>query len=102
MDCFANDSLYIYAGCFGEGVFRSADNGYTWQPANAGIQTEAVFSLLVAGGYLFAGTVSNGVYKSADNGNTWTDANGGALGSSFIHAMVYQNTRLMVDRKSVV
>jgi len=27
----------LYAGAWGEGVYRSTDHGATWQPANAGI-----------------------------------------------------------------
>lgn len=102
IDCFVKDGSYIYAGSFGEGVFRSSDNGHTWQPANAGIQTQAVYSLVIAGNFLIAGTVGGGVFRSPDQGNTWEDANGGALGSSFIHAMVYAAPKLMVEADNYI
>lgn len=93
----AGDSFYIYAGTGTEGVYRSSDQGATWTVANSGIQTLAVSSLLSAAGFMFAGTVGTGVYSSADHGNTWQDANGGALGSSYILAMFYANSRLTVE-----
>lgn len=67
-----------------QGVFRSADNGFTWSMSTTGIGTKVVYSLAekTSNGHLFAGvgfdlgltdTINCGVYRSTDNGNTWTN-----------------------------
>jgi photosystem II stability/assembly factor-like uncharacterized protein len=102
IDCFLKDNSNLYAGCFGEGVFKSTNGGQTWTTASNGISTEAVYCLLKTPAYIFAGTVGNGLFKSNNGGASWTDANGGALGSSFIHSMVYQDGRLMVEADNYI
>jgi photosystem II stability/assembly factor-like uncharacterized protein len=97
IDCFAMDSVYIYAGSFESGIYRSSDKGLTWQPVNIGMQNEAVSNIVIGGGYIFAGTVLNGVYRSGDHGNTWTNINQGLLDFTYIIAMVYCNNRLIVE-----
>ena len=52
------------------GVFRSANNGYTWIPTGF-TNHGAVTSLAVNGSYIYAGC-GNGVYLSTNNGNNWT------------------------------
>ncbi len=71
----------FFAGT-GQGVYRSTDDGLTWNPA--GLQNTApyVFPLYVvpkAGGgvAIFAATYLAGIFFSADNGKTWTVANTG-------------------------
>jgi len=95
--CIHSDAAYLYIGVLSSGVYRSADNGVTWEPANNGIQTLAVNSLLSAGGYLFAGTIGSGIYRSADHGSTWTNINQGLFTHSYIHSMVFQNNRLIIE-----
>lgn len=60
------------------GVYRSMDNGDTWE--QAGLNNEYISSLAVnSNGVLFAGSCGNyltgggGVFKSEDNGNTWVE-----------------------------
>lgn len=67
--CLAKNSVYLFAGTWGGGVFRSADSGKTWQ--SAGLDGEAVTSLLTVGSTLFAGSTSM-VHFSTDNGTTWS------------------------------
>jgi len=97
IDCFTQDSLYVYAGCFGEGVFRSSDNGHTWAAANSTIQNTAIMCMLSAGGYIFAASINDGMFRSADHGNTWVDVSQGLLTLSYIPAIVYSGNRLMVE-----
>ncbi|MBS1492855.1 MAG: T9SS type A sorting domain-containing protein [Bacteroidetes bacterium] len=52
------------------GIFRSANNGYTWIPTGF-TNHGAVTSLAVNGNYLYAGC-GNGVYLSTNNGNNFT------------------------------
>jgi photosystem II stability/assembly factor-like uncharacterized protein len=97
IDCFEQDSLYVYAGCFGEGVFRSSDNGYTWVASNNTIQTTAITCMLKAGNYIFAASINDGMFRSADHGNTWVDVSQGLLTLSYIPTMTYSGNRLMVE-----
>lgn len=67
----------LYAGLhFQGGLMASADRGRTWEPRNAGLQSEHVYSLHVQypGGrtVLYLGTEPVMLYRSEDLGRTWT------------------------------
>lgn len=58
----------IYAGTFGDGVYRSDNNGLTWEAVNTGISTVEGSRMTLAlspQGYLFCGTKDGRVYRSA-------------------------------------
>jgi photosystem II stability/assembly factor-like uncharacterized protein len=69
-NCISVNSLgYIIAGS-NSGIFRSTDEGATWQAATTYLAS--VYSLTSAeNDILFAGAIF-GVFKSIDNGDTWT------------------------------
>ena len=75
----------IFAATWGEGMFRSTDEGEHWIPANEGLDTPGIAALICAGGTLIAGTGDMGVYVSTDGGNSWHARNEG-LTQTFIHA----------------
>ena len=79
----------LYAGTSAKGIFKSDDNGNTWQKANTGISNLTVFSIIANGDILFAGT-TNGMYRSS-NGSVWQAANGGVLQNKFINEMIVAN-----------
>ena len=54
----------LYAGTWGEGVFRWDDGNRAWKPANTGLANRFVRSAVVAGSTLYVGT-SGGVFRSA-------------------------------------
>ncbi len=62
----------FYAGTR-QGVFRSTDDGQSWNAANTGLGDSVINTLFVNGSDLFAGTRSAGVYHSTDGGTSWTD-----------------------------
>ena len=67
----------LYAGTWGNGVFKSTDFGTTWNEINTGLTNLAVHALLVnSANNLFVGTFGGGVYKSIDHGNNWNSLNG--------------------------
>ncbi len=67
----------LYAGTWGNGVFKSTDNGTTWTEINTGLTNLAVHALVVnSANNLFVGTFGGGVYKSVDHGNNWNSLNG--------------------------
>ncbi|CAG0953924.1 hypothetical protein PHYC_00353 [Phycisphaerales bacterium] len=66
----------VFAGLFGAGVYRSDDAGVHWSPANAGIATQQVRTLLCDSNSIFAGAAS-GVYQSNNLGTSWSPINSG-------------------------
>jgi hypothetical protein len=64
----------IFAGSFGNGVYRSTDDGTTWIQLISGLTNRKVHSICVhPSGYVFVGTDSGGVFRSADNGANWSN-----------------------------
>ncbi|MCS6804547.1 MAG: hypothetical protein RMM98_13855 [Acidobacteriota bacterium] len=67
----------VFAGTVGGGVFRSRDNGQTWQPVNTGLTNLNVSAFVVKfTGDIFAGT-HGGIFRSRNNGNSWQPVNTG-------------------------
>ena len=65
----------IFAGTDGSGVFKSTDNGTTWN--NSGLADTSILSLESRsdGEYIFAGTYGSGVCRSMNRGLTWSASN---------------------------
>jgi hypothetical protein len=62
----------LYAGA-SDGVFKSADGGWSWAPTNAGLTSTDIHALAIDPANpatLYAGTCG-GVFKSTDSGGTW-------------------------------
>ena len=55
------------------GLFRSADEGQTWEPAGDGLVTTTTLSLASVGDVLLAGTEA-GLFRSDNQGKTWLRA----------------------------
>lgn len=63
-----NSSGHVFAGTYGNGVYRSTDNGNNWTQINTGLTNNYVRSLAInSSGYIFAGTSSGGVFKSINS-----------------------------------
>ena len=80
----------LYAGALD--VFRSTDDGLTWQSASVGLGEPpfGVVSLLadpVRPGYLYCLTDTGGVYRSTDGAQTWQPFSSG-LGAFQVNAIV--------------
>jgi photosystem II stability/assembly factor-like uncharacterized protein len=77
---YANDHT-LFAGATPGGVYRSTDNGFSWQQVNSGLNSsEYVHSLAISPNYaadrtLFAGTGS-GIFVTTNGGDTWSTASG--------------------------
>ena len=71
----------IFAGIYGDGVFRSTDNGENWTQVNNGLTATFVLSFTTnVSGDIFAGTYfGGGVFRSTDDGETWTEKNNGLI-----------------------
>jgi photosystem II stability/assembly factor-like uncharacterized protein len=67
----ADDVLFI--GTWQNGIFRSSDNGDTWNQINSGLPSFNIFALAIdTSEYIFATIYGGyGVYRSTDNGESW-------------------------------
>lgn len=72
-DIFAATSYCC--GIIGKGIYRSTDNGQTWEVKCIGIETFKFRSIVITEkGELYTGSSSSdgqGVYRSRDNGESW-------------------------------
>jgi photosystem II stability/assembly factor-like uncharacterized protein len=62
----------LLAGSYGDGLFRSANGGRTWERIEAGL-TESTFRFVTAD---LAGTEPARVYRSSDGGRSWQELDG--------------------------
>jgi len=75
-----NDTV-LYAGSFGQGVFRSTNYGEKWEPINNGLKSDttdgSIWSLVSSGPNIYAGTPGRGILISTNNGESWQPKNEG-------------------------
>ena len=76
----SNSNGVLFMGSLGGGVFRSTDNGNTWQQKINGfpgpIFDDGTVALAIANdGDIFASSFTDGVYRSTNNGDTWINTN---------------------------
>jgi|GEM_PF-3484794 len=81
---WAEKDNFLFAGTSNFGMYRSSDNGNTWQQINNGLTTApqgmlAIKDIIVVGNDIFITYGENGIYKSSDNGNTWQFSGNGTL-----------------------
>lgn len=68
-----NSNDHIFVGSWGSGIFRSTEDGNTWQQINSGLSNTNVLSLAInPSGHLSAGTTEGKVFLSTNNGDSWT------------------------------
>ena len=89
LDLISDENQNLYVGSYdgqiggasyGEGIFKSTDNGNSWNEANAGITSHGVRTLSSdkTHGILYAGTFnSKNLYKSTDQGQNWIEKDAG-------------------------
>ncbi len=63
---------FVYAGLWGQGVYKTSDNGTTWSDASNGMVIKSVQALISDNsGNIYAGTFGGGIYKTTDGGANW-------------------------------
>ncbi|HMB90993.1 MAG TPA: T9SS type A sorting domain-containing protein, partial [Rhodothermales bacterium] len=68
-----DDAGQIFAGTFGDGLFRSTNGGDTWQATRT--EAEFIETMIVNGGKLFVSTRTQGIFATEDGGDTWVSVN---------------------------
>jgi photosystem II stability/assembly factor-like uncharacterized protein len=75
-----DNSLYAGLHTFTRGVYRTDNDGYSWNKKSKGLIDNPNYiyikCLAVSGTSIFAGT-DNGIYRSTDNGENWEQTNTG-------------------------
>ena len=79
--CDSTGIINLYAGLAVGYLFRSTDNGSSWNPISPQLPGSAFKLLGVSGNKLFA-SGSNWIFKSTDNGSTWDTASGWSMGTN--------------------
>jgi photosystem II stability/assembly factor-like uncharacterized protein len=72
----------IFMGTAGRGIYRSSDNGISWEQVNAGLVGSPFVTVIheltcSSSGMMFTVTMEDGVFRSTDNGNTWQKVSNG-------------------------
>lgn len=84
----------LFAGIWKGGVYRSDDNGDTWNKTSLSLpETVPAVAITCLGDSVFAGTDGNGVFRSIDNGETWSEFNEG-LTCPLVKALYVSNNTL--------
>jgi photosystem II stability/assembly factor-like uncharacterized protein len=69
------ESVHLYAGTLGAGLWRSADAGRTWSPVGGDLPHDVVTAVAVdpteRGAVLYAGTEPSTISRSDDGGDSW-------------------------------
>lgn len=71
-----NNGNNIFAGTYQQGVYRSTDNGDSWQSVNNGLGNNTVITFCTKNNKIFAGT-EGGIYATTNNGDNWFGVNNG-------------------------
>lgn len=80
----------IYAATWGAGVFKSADGGFSWQPASQGLGNLYIYSIAINPqnpAVLYAGAYKDQMYKSVDGAQTWFPSNTGIQPEAVIYSI---------------
>ena len=84
----------FYAGTYGGGVFKSINEGGTWNAVNSGLASTNVRALAidpVTPTSLYAGTFG-GVFKSSNGGITWSKVNSGLTSTDILALAIAPTT----------
>jgi photosystem II stability/assembly factor-like uncharacterized protein len=72
-----NDFIFCAHTSNNFGIYKSANNGISWNAINSGLSGKNVLSLFANGSDLYAGISGGGVFRSTDSGTNWAAFNTG-------------------------
>ena len=80
----ADNEDAIFIATYKRGVYRSFDDGASWEPCNNGLNSD-VLGIYCHNGKVFATVLGQGVMMSSNNGDTWTSANLNKQAKGYAH-----------------
>lgn len=85
-----NENDYVFAGVTGQGIYRSKDDGSSWEQVNNGLPTSATMTAIVVDSKnnIYASELNEGIFLSTDQGNNWVKKSKGTLDSQKIYSLV--------------
>ncbi len=90
-----NDSSILYAGSWGNGIYKSTDGGQTWVSKNKGLQSPYIYEITIDphdSQHIFVSAYEHGINETRDGGETWTDASTGIPDGSVIYSIDFDPT----------
>lgn len=84
------NSQIIYAGTWGNGVFKSVDGGITWKRYSNGLGDLYINSIGIDPQnprILYAGTYNDAIYKTTNSGETWVHSSAGIQENSVVYTI---------------
>ncbi len=84
------NGLIMYAGTWGNGVFKSVDGGKTWAKSSNGLGDFWINSMAIDPInplIVYAGTYNDEIYKSTDGGENWYHSSDGIQDHSVIYTI---------------
>ena len=80
----ADNEDAIFIATYKRGIYRSFNDGATWESCNNGLNSD-VLGIYCHNGKVFATVLGQGVMASSDNGDTWTSANLNKQAKGYAH-----------------
>ena len=80
----ADNDEAIFIATYRRGIYRSFDNGASWEPCSNGLKSD-VLGIFCHNGKVFATVLGQGVMVSGNNGDTWTSANLNKQAKGYAH-----------------
>ncbi len=76
---FVGTQTNIYTGMQGKGIFKTTNNGVSWQNLTSGITTDEIAQLALSynGAVFTSGAGNQAIFKSTNSGSTWIQFNQG-------------------------
>jgi photosystem II stability/assembly factor-like uncharacterized protein len=75
-----NNTMYV--ATYGDGIYKTTDNGAGWTQLVTGLTNRTTTSLVVIDTLMFTGAWPGGVYRSTNSGGNWSPVNGGLTNTS--------------------
>lgn len=85
-----SNSNIVYAGTYGNGVFKSTDGGLSWKKTSIGLGDLYINSLAIDPqnpSILYAGTYYDEIYKTTDAGKTWFHSSQGVQDEAVVYTI---------------
>jgi len=90
-----NDSQVLYAGSWGNGIYKSTDGGDTWVNKNNGLQSPYIYEIAIDpqdSQHILVSVYEHGINQSVDGGESWTSANTGIPDGSVVYSIDFHPT----------